>query len=137
MKTFRALSLFSFIAISIHASASQYAIIRMNYWGSFKLIYVDKPKNLARWHYDSKHDVYYHGQNYLGLALPVFFKDKAPSSEYVYIKPGFWWGVKVVSTVKPEVTDKWQFDTRTNKFYRGRNGWGVDCGVTIIDKAKD
>ena len=136
MKNLKSLLLFVLITSSVQATAAQYVIIKQGLWGSFKLIYVDKPKNLARWHYDSKHDTYYHGQTYWGLALPVFFKNKVDQSQYVYVKPCFCWGIKLVSTHEPQDTKKWQYDAKTNAYYRGRNAWGFDCGADIKDKTK-
>ena len=134
MKNLRLILLSALIIISGHAS--QYAVIKVLPWGSFQLTYVDKPKNLARWRHDSKNDIYYRAKTWYGLPLPVFFKDRVHTSQYVYIKPCFAWGVKLVTTEEPAVVKKWQHDDKTDKYYRGMNAWGFDCGVAIKNKEK-
>jgi hypothetical protein len=45
-----------------------YIMLKQTFWGSWKVIHVDKPKKkLHKWYYDSKTDTYYRMKIWLGI----------------------------------------------------------------------
>ncbi len=64
----------SFLIFSLVQSqaAPQYILIKQTFWGSMRLIHVDKPKKkLHKWYYDSKNDTYYRMKNFFGFAIRI------------------------------------------------------------------
>jgi hypothetical protein len=68
--------LFIFMCLANEMQATQYIIIRQRIWGSYRLIYVPKPKNLTRWYHDSKNDTYYRVKNVFGIPARISSKTR-------------------------------------------------------------
>ncbi len=75
MKNLKTVLLLVFTTIAFNASATQYIIIKPAFFG-YKLVYVAKPADLSKWHYDSKNDVYYRGNTVFGTPLPIKIKNR-------------------------------------------------------------
>jgi len=66
--------LLMFINATAEAKPTQYVIIHQRFWGSYRLIYVSKPKNLKKWHHDSNNDIYYRAKTAFGIPVRISSK---------------------------------------------------------------
>jgi hypothetical protein len=63
-----------FMNITLEIQATEYIIIHERFLGSYRLIYVDKPKNLKKWYYDKESDTYYRAKNAFGIPFKITSK---------------------------------------------------------------
>ena len=105
------------MAITDSVGATEYVIVKASGF-RIRLKYIEKPKNLEKWSYDSKNDIYYRAKGRYGIYHPLPIADNSGTAKYVDFEPNHWWGgLKLVHVNKPESLDKWHHDDKTDIYY--------------------
>lgn len=80
MKSLKLACFLASMFLAGESRATQYVIIHQRFWGSYRLIYVSKPKDLKKWHYDSKNDTYYRAKDVFGIPVRITSKVRTAHS---------------------------------------------------------